>query len=112
MASIEIISVSDAGTKNIGTVNIYSKGLGTALKEGIPLAMLARIVNRLKKEHGGDKILRVTPASVAIIRTAKDRAGYRTECPRLTAREQKQQENAVAMEHRNLPGTDTQGEGE
>lgn len=79
-----------------------SKSLGTAIRDGIPLALLARIVNRLKKQHGGEKILRVTPASVAVIRVSKDRLGFGTDFPYLTDREQKQQEAAVENETRTL----------
>ena len=84
-----------------------TKSLGTAIRDGIPLALLARIVNRLKKQHGGDKIIRVTPASVAFIRTGKDRLGFSTDFPYLTEKEKKQQETAVQNERQNLPGSDT-----
>ena len=84
-----------------------TKSLGTAIRDGIPLALLARIVNRLKKQHGGDKILRVTPASVAVIRTGKDRLGFSTDFPYLTEMEKQLQETAVQNERQNLPGSDT-----
>ena len=84
-----------------------TKSLGTAIRDGIPLALLARIVHRLKKQHGGDKLLRVTPASVAVIRTGKDRLGFSTDFPYLTSAEKKQQETAVQNERQTLPGSDT-----
>ena len=81
-----------------------SKSLGTAVKEGIPLALLAKIVARLKRQHGGEKLLRITPASVALIRTAKDRLGFSTDFPVLTDTERKKQEEAVEAEESTLPG--------
>ena len=84
-----------------------TKSLGTAIRDGIPLALLAKIINRLKKQHGGDKLIRVTPASVAFIRTGKDRLGFSADFPYLTEQEKKQQETAVQKERQNLPGSDT-----